>query len=71
MRDLYASLVSVDAEGPAASLRFFVNPGIGLLWMGGFVIAFGGIVAAWPSRSAPKRGSIPAELAETREEVRV
>jgi cytochrome c-type biogenesis protein CcmF len=71
MRDLYASLVSVDAEGPAASLRFFVNPGIGLLWVGGFVIAIGGIVAAWPSRSRPRRTPIPEEVAETREEVRV
>jgi cytochrome c-type biogenesis protein CcmF len=71
MRDLYASLVSVDAEAPAASLRFFVNPGIGLLWVGGFVIAFGGIVAAWPSRSPPRRTALPAEVEETREEVRV
>jgi cytochrome c-type biogenesis protein CcmF len=71
MRDLYASLVSVDIEGPAAALRFVVNPGIGLLWVGGFVIAIGGLVAAWPARARPFRTPLPEEVAEAREEVRV
>lgn len=71
MRDLYASLVSADAEGRSASIRFFVNPGIGLLWMGGFVTAAGGVVAAWPSR-VPRPKPEPTEPApELREEVRV
>jgi cytochrome c-type biogenesis protein CcmF len=70
MLDLYASLVTVE-NGTRASFRFFVNPGIGLLWFGGAVMAFGGIVAAWPSRprSASPRG--PEPLAERREEVTV
>ncbi len=70
MVDLYASLVTVE-NGTRASFRFFVNPGIGLLWFGGAVMAFGGIVAAWPSRprAASPRG--PEPLAERREEVTV
>jgi cytochrome c-type biogenesis protein CcmF len=72
MRDLYASLVSVDADGPRASVRFLVNPGIGFLWVGGIVIALGGIVAAWPDRAAPRRPAEAGELpSERREEVRV
>ena len=70
MVDLYASLVTVE-NGTRASFRFFVNPGIGLLWFGGAVMALGGIVAAWPSRprAASPRG--PEPLAERREEVTV
>jgi cytochrome c-type biogenesis protein CcmF len=69
MRDLYASLVSVDPAG--VTLRFFVNPGIGLLWLGGSVTAAGGIVAAWPSRIR-RTSPIPAEpIPERRAEVPV
>ena len=67
--DLYASLVTVDAGGQAA-FRFFVNPGIGLLWVGGAIMAFGGMVAAWPARSRPARSALPA-TSDRREEVRV
>jgi cytochrome c-type biogenesis protein CcmF len=70
MVDLYASLVTVEND-TRASFRFFVNPGIGLLWLGGAVMALGGVVAAWPTRprAASPRG--PKRLAERREEVTV
>ena len=67
--DLYASLVTVDGGGRAA-FRFFVNPGIGLLWLGGAVMALGGVVAAWPTRARPTRAPVPA-VPDRREEVRV
>lgn len=71
MTDLYVSLVTTEG-GTRASFRFFVNPGIGLLWLGGAVMALGGIVAAWPRtrRGAPQAG-VPAARTERREEVRV
>ncbi len=70
MVDLYASLVTVENRS-RATFRFFVNPGIGLLWLGGLVMALGGAVAAWPTRpmSAAAAGRQPAT--ERREEVRV
>lgn len=72
MLDLYASLISVDAGGAVAAFRFYVNPGIGLLWFGGFVTAAGGAMAAWPSRrQAPGSASARGPLREDREEVRV
>jgi cytochrome c-type biogenesis protein CcmF len=71
MRDLYASLVVVEAEGPRVSVRFLVNPGIGLLWLGGAVIALGGIVAAWPARARAPASDPPAVVETPREEVRV
>jgi cytochrome c-type biogenesis protein CcmF len=70
MVDLYASLVTVEND-TRASFRFFVNPGIGLLWLGGAVMALGGVVAAWPTRpraASPRRRE---RLAERREEVTV
>jgi cytochrome c biogenesis factor len=70
MADLYLSLVSVDGQGQA-SFRFFVNPGIGLLWLGAAVMALGGVVAAWPSRAASAQARAPREVAERREEVPV
>jgi len=70
MVDLYASLVTVENRS-RATFRFFVNPGIGLLWLGGLVMAVGGVVAAWPMRpiSAAAAGREP--VTEAREEVRV
>ena len=69
LRDLYLSLVSVDTEG--AAFRFFVNPGVGLLWLGGAIMVLGGVVAAWPTRTRPARALVPAEVQEQREEVPV
>ncbi|HET7236645.1 MAG TPA: cytochrome c-type biogenesis CcmF C-terminal domain-containing protein, partial [Actinomycetota bacterium] len=70
MTDLYLSLVSVDGQGQA-SFRFFVNPGVGLLWFGGAVMAIGGVLAAWPSRSRPTRTAAELGIAESRQEVTV
>jgi cytochrome c-type biogenesis protein CcmF len=69
LSDLYLSLVSVDSQ--RAALRFFVNPGVGLLWLGGAVMALGGVVAAWPTRSRPARVPAPVEVEDRREEVPV
>jgi cytochrome c-type biogenesis protein CcmF len=70
LRDLYSSLVAVDPETASATIRFIVNPGIGLLWAGGFVTAAGGLLAAFPSR---RRGVSAPEPAHprVREEVPV
>ena len=71
LRDLYLALVSVEADGSAASFRFYVNPGIGLLWAGGLVIALGGLLAARPVRRRARPATPPAQAAEPRAEVRV
>jgi cytochrome c-type biogenesis protein CcmF len=50
LRDLYASVTAFDAGGRDATFRFFLNPGVTWLWIGGAVITVGGLLAAWPSR---------------------
>ena len=70
MVDLYASLVTVENQS-RATFRFFVNPGIGLLWPGGLVMALGGVVAAWPSKQRTAGAPGPEPATERREEVRV
>jgi cytochrome c-type biogenesis protein CcmF len=50
LRDLYASVIGVDSGGEQATFRFFLNPGVTWLWVGGAVMAAGGLLAAWPAR---------------------
>ena len=50
LRDLYASVISLQDDGNSATFRFYRNPGITWLWIGGVVMALGGAAAAWPAR---------------------
>jgi cytochrome c-type biogenesis protein CcmF len=50
-KDLYASVLGFEGEnGERATFRFFLNPGVMWLWVGGVVMVLGGVVAAWPER---------------------
>ena len=71
LRDLYSSLVGLEGSGQLATFRFFLNPGVTWLWIGGGIMALGGLFALWPGRRrrpateplAPQRVQ---ELAEVR-----
>ena len=54
MRDLYVVLMGLDASG-RATLSVFVNPLVMWLWIAGVIVVAGGLVAAWPDRSAARR----------------
>jgi len=77
LRDLYTSLVAIDPATGAITVRFYANPGIGLLWFGGLVMALGGLAAAWPGgrRETPARPRLDAPattgVEPEREEVQV
>jgi cytochrome c-type biogenesis protein CcmF len=71
MRDVYASLAAVDEPAGTAAIRLFVNPGIGLLWLGGGIVALGGLVAAWPGRRRASPVAVVEAAPERREEVPV
>src|SRR5262249_58266784 len=48
--DLYASLISLQDNGGSATFRFYHNPGVNWLWLGGLVMALGRAAAAWAPR---------------------
>jgi cytochrome c-type biogenesis protein CcmF len=50
VHDLYASVISLQDDGGSATFRFYRNPGITWLWIGGALMALGGVAAAWPPR---------------------
>jgi cytochrome c-type biogenesis protein CcmF len=50
VHDLYASVISLQDNGNSATFRFYRNPGVNWLWIGGALMALGGAVAAWPAR---------------------
>jgi cytochrome c-type biogenesis protein CcmF len=54
LKDLYSSVIGFEGEaGGRATFRFFLNPGVLWLWVGGGIMALGGLVAAWPTRRRP------------------
>ena len=64
LKDLYSSVLGFQGEnGAVATFRFFLNPGVMWLWVGGGIMALGGLLAAWPARrrigplSTPERPS--------------
>ena len=51
--DLYASVIGLQDNGDSATFRFYRNPGVNWLWVGGALMALGGAAAGWPTRSKP------------------
>ena len=62
--DLYASVIGLSDNGGSATFRFYRNPGVNLLWLGGSLMALAGALAAWPTRR-PNRKDVPAPRAGT------
>jgi cytochrome c-type biogenesis protein CcmF len=46
-------VVGVEQDGERATFRFFLNPGMTWLWVGGAVMVLGGLLAVWPTRRRP------------------
>ena len=64
--DLYASVISLQEEGDSATFRFYRNPGVNWLWLGGFVMALGGVAAVWPAQHGRDRHETPVSPAPAR-----
>lgn len=67
LRDLYVSVLGLDERGQQATFRLFLNPGVSWLWIGGAIMALGGVVALWPARRRPGAAAVAtpqARLAE-------
>jgi cytochrome c-type biogenesis protein CcmF len=48
LEDVYVLLGTYSAETSRATFRVYVNPLIGLVWLGMLIVVVGTLVAAWP-----------------------
>lgn len=77
LRDVYAILAGWDNYGEEATFEVHVNPLVFWLWVGGYVLILGTIVAIWPGRREPlsepplrkERGLTKEEEAALRREI--
>jgi cytochrome c-type biogenesis protein CcmF len=58
--DLYVALTGYNRDG-RASFRVVINPLVPWLWMGGYVVGLGVLLALWPRRRKVLSGAIPGE----------
>ncbi len=54
-RDVYLSLLQADEQGNEILVRADINPLISWLWIGGFVMLLGGVIAIWPDKRDQRR----------------
>jgi len=64
-QDLYVSVIALQDSGGSATFRFYENPGVNWIWLGGALMALGGAAAAWPG-SGGRRHDDPATAARVR-----
>ena len=64
-QDLYVSVIALQDSGGSATFRFYENPGVNWIWLGGALMALGGAAAAWPG-SGGRRHDDPATAARMR-----
>lgn len=57
--DLYSSVIGFEGQGERAVFRFFLNPGVFWLWVGGGIMALGGLLALWPGRRRGVPSPVP------------
>ncbi|HEY6543173.1 MAG TPA: heme lyase CcmF/NrfE family subunit [Ktedonobacteraceae bacterium] len=60
LTDLYVFLASWDGLSQA-TIRVFINPLVTLVWLGGILMLFGGIICWWPDRRIRRKQTIPAD----------
>jgi cytochrome c-type biogenesis protein CcmF len=58
-RDLYVVLTRIEPGGQAM-VSIYVNPLVLWLWVAGWIITVGGIIAAWPARALPRAATAAA-----------
>jgi cytochrome c-type biogenesis protein CcmF len=64
--DLYVNLITFARDGSNATFTVIIEPMVFWIWVGGFIVAIGGLFSAWPvRRRVPKkvRAVQPVEVA--------
>jgi cytochrome c-type biogenesis protein CcmF len=64
--DVYVTILGVGDQGETITLRLELHPLINWLWVGGAIMAFGGLIALWPGRDS-RRKSPAGQGAQTAE----
>jgi cytochrome c-type biogenesis protein CcmF len=67
--DLYLILNSWDAQQRAA-LRLIINPMVTWIWVGGWIVVLGAVVAFWPDARERRREEVRKALERVPEELR-
>jgi cytochrome c-type biogenesis protein CcmF len=63
-KDLYLTLMAFDAEAREhATIRAIINPAVAWLWIGGFIVGFGALIAIWPRGRSKYRPELALDLA--------
>ena len=65
--DLYLTLMAFDQEEGHATIRAIVNPAVPWLWIGGMIVALGGILAVMPQRGSGRPAVSAIEIAQEEE----
>ncbi len=55
--DVYISLLGYSDDGTSATIQAQLNPLVSWLWVGGGIMALGGIIAMWPTRRSRPKGA--------------
>lgn len=58
LEDLYVILIGWGEDG-SASFKVVVNPVVYWIWLGGWIVLFGGLIAFWPER---QRAALPIPM---------
>jgi cytochrome c-type biogenesis protein CcmF len=66
VEDLYVILVGWDEDGTTA-FKVMINPLVSWIWIGGWILVLGGLIAFWPERQRPPAPKIP-KIGENRDE---
>ncbi len=64
LTDLYVFLANWDGLSQA-TIRVFVNPLVTLVWLGGILMLFGGVLCWWPERRRHRKETTTAEITST------
>jgi len=51
-KDIYSIFSAVDTENGVAFIKIMVNPLVRWVWIGGFILVFGTLIALWPRRDS-------------------
>ena len=49
-KDIYSIFSSIDSEKGIAFLKIMINPLVKWVWIGGYVLVFGTVIALWPRK---------------------